>query len=588
MNDAPRRDLTPTILRAGLLLALTLGAIDAIYYRQWDLNPDGVSYVDMARSFVRHGPGALINGYWSPVYPALIGISMLLVRPDNDVLFPLVRAIGFVVFAITTGIFAYLVRQFLSRFSGDELARARAAAAALAWSAYLLLILKATGLFLVTPDVGVAGFVFAGASALLAITASPRGVRWWIGFGVVAAVGYWWKAILFPVAGVSIAIAGIIAYRRRDGWIGPVAASGAFGLCALALVIPVSALTGRATFGETGRLNQLWYVNAAPNIQDRCTELAGRPTPDFGVIAADSLIAGAPRTCAMTDEWPEATLPLWYDPSRWYRETSARFSARETVAAVGRDIGYLYEALRISGPLLAVIILAFGGVAVVTRAGRSTTLPLVALAAAPTAFYLIVYVELRHVTPFLLVALIAGAQALLARRSPWATRVLVISAVVVTAEAAWLISRPTLSRLSIFRHEILDHPRPTQTSIIVARALRAKGLKPGDRVATLNALWNVDWAVRVGLRVRAYTSEYTEPIAQSLLALETPCTRETYLAALRTQGIRAVVFKETSGVRAPRGFERLGEDTPYWSLPVPPDAPASECATRSSSGTAAR
>src|SRR5262245_52363479 len=62
------------------------------------MNPDGLSYLDLASEASKHGPTELVNGYWSPAYPALIGVALFLFRPTTDLEFPVVHAVNFVIF----------------------------------------------------------------------------------------------------------------------------------------------------------------------------------------------------------------------------------------------------------------------------------------------------------------------------------------------------------------------------------------------------------------------------------------------------------------------------------------------------------
>ena len=93
-----------------IAVVLALGALDTYYLRNWNVNPDGVSYIDLARAFAAHGPGALINGYWSPLYPGLLGVVLAIVKPSHHWTFPLVRLVGFALFVLTTFAYARLLR----------------------------------------------------------------------------------------------------------------------------------------------------------------------------------------------------------------------------------------------------------------------------------------------------------------------------------------------------------------------------------------------------------------------------------------------------------------------------------------------
>ena len=54
----------------------------------WDasqgwLFPDGTSYLDMATGALRNSPAVLLkNAYWSPAYPAILALTMAVVRPE--------------------------------------------------------------------------------------------------------------------------------------------------------------------------------------------------------------------------------------------------------------------------------------------------------------------------------------------------------------------------------------------------------------------------------------------------------------------------------------------------------------------------
>src|SRR5262245_46908984 len=55
-------------------LAVALGLLQLCAHRH-QVGPDGTSYIEMARS-AQHGDlEALVNGYWSPLYPLLLSIA---------------------------------------------------------------------------------------------------------------------------------------------------------------------------------------------------------------------------------------------------------------------------------------------------------------------------------------------------------------------------------------------------------------------------------------------------------------------------------------------------------------------------------
>ncbi|MBI3568254.1 MAG: hypothetical protein HY084_08660 [Gemmatimonadetes bacterium] len=549
---------------------IVLGALDAWFFRNWNVNPDGVSYFDLARAVAAHGPAAALNGYWSPLYPVALGVLLKVVRPSQLWMYPLVRALSFAIFVATTVAFDRLVRVACRQSPAYQGARpwARAATMIALWDAYALFVLKGVGLFLATPDMGVAFFVFWVSGSLLKLAAAHRRGRWWAWFGVVLAVGYWWKAILFPVGGLALLITFAIAWRRRDPVRGPVWAATTFGVLALCLIVPVSRLAGRPTFSETGRLNQLWYVNWAPYSWSLCVGPDARlPLARVKTVRTDSVLATRPRTCALPDRWPEATFPMWYDPSWWYRDTKAYVDVGEQWRAVRVNVSSLRDDLHDTAPLFAAGMLLVAIAALATWSSMGNAWPLALLSAGATAFYLLVYVEFRHVAAFFSIAVITGLFALLADRGRWRVALLAAVAAAGVADLARSATRIAVTEIAIMRHEIRGDPRPEQLTLRVARELAAKGLLPGDRLATVGTLWNTDWAQRGGFRVRAYVPEYTVDILHTLDDLRDPCRLSAWTDALARDRIDAVVLSMPKGERAPSAFEPL-DDTGYYLLRI--------------------
>ncbi len=537
-----------------------------MYFRQWNLNADGVSYFDLARAFAAHGPRALVNGYWSPLYPALLGTVLAALRPSHDAAYPVIRAVGFGVFVLTTFAFARLVRTALSVPNAPPNHVARLLAVVVAWELYAVLVLKGIGLPRATPDAGVAAVFFWAGAELITVSRRPMAPARWMRLGAVLAVGYWWKAILFPVSGVVLIVAAAVALRRRDDWHGPAGAFATFGALALLLIIPVSRHTGRLTFGETGRLNQMWFVSQAAQIVETCPAVRPAVAPRGGV-QLDTVIANTPLTCALPDRWPESTLPLWYDPSQWYRNASARLDLRATRDAVVRDLGYVRDALGETSPWLTVMFCAAALLVLLARAPGGGAWPLAIVAAGSVGFYLLVYVELRHIVPFLVAAGLVVLAALVTRVARWRVIALTVLAAGGAVDLVNQVGEPVLIEGSILRHEFRGDARPAQRSARVAHALAQRGLMEGDRLATVNGMLEADWAQRGGFVVRAYTPDYTVSFLRTFRELRDACTRAAWAKRLAAARIDAAVMLVPDGFKAPDGFEGL-EDTGYYILRV--------------------
>jgi hypothetical protein len=65
---------------------------------RYEMNPDGLSYIDIASETLRAGPSALVNGLWSPGYPALIAVMLGITHPSTEWEIPAVHFLNFVFF----------------------------------------------------------------------------------------------------------------------------------------------------------------------------------------------------------------------------------------------------------------------------------------------------------------------------------------------------------------------------------------------------------------------------------------------------------------------------------------------------------
>ena len=181
--------------------------------------------------------------------------------------------------------------------------------------------------------------------------------------------------------------------------------------------------------------------------------------------------------------------------------------------------------------------------------------------------------------PFMLIGVL-GALMTVVSRVPRAGRaVLAILAIGCLVDIQRSISEQLLVRSLILGHQMRGEPSAEQVTAVVARELRARGFEAGDRVATINSLWNVDWAQRARLHVRAYAPEYTVSVVHTVAALYDACARARWATSLAARGIAAVVLRQPTGLRVPAGFSPLG-DTGYWVMSLRELTPESACVSR--------
>ncbi len=85
----------------------------------WDASqswifPDSTSYLDMAGGAIHDSPSVLLkNAYWSPAYPAVLALTMAVVRPSLAAELPAMYIVHWLIFLFATACFSLLLWTFL-------------------------------------------------------------------------------------------------------------------------------------------------------------------------------------------------------------------------------------------------------------------------------------------------------------------------------------------------------------------------------------------------------------------------------------------------------------------------------------------
>lgn len=346
-----------------------------------------MSYLDLSDGITGGHWSRLVNLYWSPLYPALIGGARLLSRAGAESEIAVVHAVNLLCFVATLGAFDYMFMSILS-LAGRTRRSALSGPAGVA-GAYALFgcfTLTMIPLELTTPDLLNAAASLAAMGAMLRLDDGPPRWRDALVLGAALGVGALTKSFMVPWGVVCLAVTGV-ALRRRGRR--PLALAIAVWLV---LVLPWAAVltsaAGRPTFGDAGRLTYAWYVN-------------GQDTPSLGGVPPGTRRASTERILSGVGV-PADTLgsdPMWFDPARWNTTVVPRLRVRDQLLTLR-----VFELFYIQNltPLLFLFLL----IAVAPRGsrrdawGRGWVVYLPALAG--LAAYAMVIVTARYVMPFVL------------------------------------------------------------------------------------------------------------------------------------------------------------------------------------------
>jgi len=500
-----------------------------------DVNPDGISYIELAKLFSRGDASALSNGYWSPLYPITVAIALRLADlwpGASPTELSVVLATNLVVFGLAALAITRLVRVLVlagreGTSTGIVILRASVVAVLCIWS-----LVRMIGVSTITPDALLAIVLFLVTADLAeAADASPTNRRA-IAFGVLLGAGYWTKSVFLPVAVVAVGayvLLGSRASRRR------LLARSAVGLAIVAgpLVAVQSWSQNHLSFGETGRLNYRWYVGGldhAPPIHEPISETRQRESPS--TVALDAV----PGTLLFKGD-VAGSFPYWFDPSRFEPAGAGQVS----LSAQWRTVRSNALWFALTG--LNLILLALIAFAMASRRGSPHWRRSIALL--PSLALLGLY-ALTNPTGRMggapiacivaIVATLVVSQPLIGRRPSLAVEYAALGMLAV------LLAGRTARRVPAGRASAAD-----KNSGALLQAIRANGVNSGSAVGVIGLPFGNYWAHVADVRfVVVITPSDTMRVLDED-ALES-VSRES---AARGQPISAVVWNRGARIQAP-------------------------------------
>jgi hypothetical protein len=526
------------IRAAAIGLLLVAGAVQCWRYR-YQMYPDGAEYVDVARQFRAVGFAGLLNGCWSPLYPILLSLPWRLAQPTPEWLYPSVQLINVFDFVAAVAAFDYLVRAVLryrTRLAlPDHVAGlSDGALTVAAYASFAVTIGFQLNVRLMSPDMIVAGVVFAVSGLLLDSQPEPERNSRWIAVGAALAIGYLAKTVMFPVSVFYLLVTLIFGAGPR--WRrGALVAAVAFLAVAGPWLLALSIWKGHPTYGDTGGLMYAEWVNHQP------FHWTGGP-PGSGA-PAHSVRRLFTNPDAFAFRWPApVTYAPFYDPTYWNEGLRPLVSVHDQMQALGRTLrelaGIFREGLTVLGPVLV----ALAGLAADWPGTRRRLwdLRLVWLpAVAAIGLYMLVHIEGRLVAGQLevLIVMMLSALAFARTRARWIDAPAAAACVLAAAVTAGPVAAGAA------RHTLMDllgrGGQERATDERLADALRDNGLVAGDAIAVVGNSLDIAWAQLPGLSIVAEVGADQLP---AFLAANAD-TQAVIMDRLVGEGVRAVIAR---------------------------------------------
>lgn len=559
-------------------ICIALAAVEAWTGQQYS-DPDTIAYLDMSDGIVRNDWHTLINPYWSPLYPFFIGVVRWIGHPSPRWELPLTHLLNFIIFIAALTAFEFLMRQVIPILalpgsrpqSGLPLLERTyiwnlLGYSVFAWTTFCLVGSVRKSL----PDLCVVAFIYLDAALVLRILSRQRTFTWFICLGATLGLGYYAKAILFPVGLLIMLVAVCAAGSLRKTWFPALAMAITFFSIAAPLVVLTSASAGRLTFGETGRLNYAWLVYGEPSAFYLSPQVDYRRDPP-NVTHSDLTYVGDglsiqrillrnPDVFQLAPQGT-ATYPPWSDPALFASGLESPFHLNDQLRSIGKNLGRLItdEILPIPLTLAAYLVLFF---AAARSPGRWRSIlkvwPLFIVGIGGISLYTLIEILPRLVAGFAALAwlaLLCGVRFQPPHRRPRMVNI---------AAAVFILSLAATAIGNVAYH-VLRPPAPLRGAIceasVVASDLAKEGLVPGDVIAVIGG-GERSMAIARFARARIDVAISWKD-SSKFWQLSDPRARIDVYEALREGGARVVL---SSGPPPASGFEewRRIADTDFY------------------------
>jgi hypothetical protein len=546
------------------------------------MNSDGISYLDMGDAYWRGDWGMGVNANWSPLYSWILGLFLKALKPSAYWEYPLVHLVNFLIYVAALACFEFFLSNFIRyrRESGKDPGESgETTVPEWAWRAlgyslfvWTSLVMITTGV--VTPDMCVGGFVYLACGLLLQIRTGAATWRTFVLLGMVLGFAYLAKAVMFPLAFVFLTVAMLSLSRLRDAVLSICMSVLVFLVIAAPFMAAISRAKGRLTFGDSGRLTYAGCVNGI----DFCypgdsgsLRCAGESPYAVGLEEIEfpgskallhpvRRIFGMPATYQF-DGPIGGTYPFWYDPSYWQEGIKPHFDLSAQVRAVEREVDwYRLICLRALGHvtvgLCILYLFARKRSLCIKRATANWALVVPGLAG--LGLYALVHVEYRYIASFVLLLYMAAFSGVRIPESRCSRIVIAVISLTITA----------ISVVSAARY-VVRNPIYTRSATPVyweaARALKERGIQPGDKLAVV-ATWPMGETVPFVARLaRAQIVAQVNRRDQFFAA--PPSTQSQVLRAIAASGAKAFL---TPGEPSPPPpyihWEALGPTNVYVCL----------------------
>lgn len=573
-----------------LLLLVPIGWL-ATKYQPYLLDGDAVCYMDIADLLHAHRWAGVVNGYWHPLYPAVLTAAQIVFHPSRWNELPAYYFANYGIFLlelVAMVAFVYALDRLRARTqnAGTQPLLSRETLALLGCALVVIASQRELAMGLVRPDallqalMLLAFAMMLNALATISFAYAPL-------MGLFFGLAYLTKSFAFVVALLSIALMFVfqlwLQRRPLSRALGNAALSlVVFGMVAGPYVAALSHQKHRFDFGDSGALNYAWYVGGVEKMHLEPWMKSSFGPATVHLVHPEKQLLASPGIYSYRAE-PYGTYPDWFDTTFFNERIIPHMDAPVLIRRDARNavlvVRYLFN--HPEAWILLVVLLVLGARLRFGNWRRDNFwLPMILLGLAMWILYGLVNVEERYVTLAYLVVLLPVFAAL---RTPTAE-----ADEFGTSSSSWLPSATSAMivllaflaagesvRIALDQRRDesgLPHAWYNAEMFGAAHGLQQLGVQPGDEVSCMGfdaCLNNIYWARLAGVRI---LTEVYNPNGNLYAQWAGLPNRQQVLDVLRGQNAKVLVAQfdpaQISLDPAPaQGWIRL-DDTDLYAYPL--------------------
>ena len=572
-----------------LLLLVPIGWL-AMKYQPYLLDGDAVSYMDIADLLHAHRWAGAVNGYWHPLYPAVLAFAQILFHPTRWNEIPAYYFANYGIFLlelIAMVLFVYALDRLRERTMRDTPPLlSREALALLGCALIVIAAQRELAIGLVRPDALLQALMLLAFAMMLNALATESLIYAPL-MGLFFGLAYLTKSFAFVIALLSIVVMASIQYWVQRRSLLRVALNK--GLAVLVFVCVagpyIAALSHqkhRFDFGDSGALNYAWYVGGVEKMHLEPWMKSSFGPATVHLIHPEQQLLASPGIYSYRAE-PYGTYPDWFDTTFFNERIVPHLNPPVLIHRDLRNavlvIRYLFN--HPEAWILLALLIALGARLRFGNWRRDNFwLPMISLGLVMWILYGLVNVEERYVTLAYLVVLLPIFAALRTPQpeadefgttsSSWLPSASAAMVVLLAFLAAGESLRIALEQR---RYETpLPHPWYDPEAFDAAHALQTLGVKPGDEVACMGyyaCLNNIYWARLAGVRILTEVYNPNGNLFEQWAGLP---NRAQVLNVLRGQNAKVLVAQFEPGAvsadtSAAQGWIRL-DNTDLYAYPL--------------------